>query len=285
MGVNFLNNVASAVDTACMGFINAGVATKKGLIATSEGTSRAVYEIYSMEGFEKWSKALISNMRAISLIPSWKGSLDHCIKTMEAQKDLIYATMVVNSTAEFIKKDGQGNYKFCIPREKSNVEGEPGKIDIVKVLYGIGNPFETAYFLGKYGVVSFPLLSKYSTQIGSTHLFNLNGKDWRVGDVPLLKCFVGKPKDLCVFFASCIVTFKCLKEPEFMETSNLLKFISSVGKVILIPLGEIMYKNKQLALLAFLDVATQNAGLFAYLLKRSRDAEDRFNDPTAKKYN
>lgn len=270
--MNFLNSVGSVVDATCMGFVNASVATKNGVLKTSEGISRAIYEIYDMEGFEKWSKALIANMRAISLLPSWKGSLDHCIKTMEAQKDLIYASMVIKSTADLIEEK-DGIYSV-------NIRDKHGNIDIVKVLYAIGNPFETCYFLKKYDVFSFPVISKYATQIGSTHLFNLNGKDWSIGDVPLVKCFVNKPKDLCVFFASVYLTHKCLNEPEVFELSNLLKLVSNVGKVILIPLGEILYKNKQLALLAFLDVATQNAGLFAYLLKRSRDAEARFNDPT-----
>lgn len=272
--VNVLEKVESTVNATCMAFIDTGVAVKKGLLVTGDGLSRSVYEIYDMEGFEKWVKALIANMRALSLLPSWNGYFDHCIKTMEAQKDLIYATMVVNSTAEFIVKDKDGNLSFQIPKDKK------GHVDIVKVLYGIGNPFETCYFLSKYEVVSFPLISKYATQIGSTRLFNLNGKDWNVGNTPLVKCFVTKPKDLCVFFASVFLTYKCFQEPEIMEISNLLKLVSSVGKIVLIPLGDIMYKNKQLALLAFFDVATQNAGLFAYLLKRSRDAEARFNDPT-----
>lgn len=274
MAVNFFNEIGVAVNATYTKIVDAGEAAQKGLLVLGEKGSRIVYEIYSTEGFEKFDKAFIANIRALSLLPSCQGVFDHCLKTLEAQRDLIYATMVIKSTAGCIKKNDDGTYYFDIPRDSQ------GNIDVVETLLVIGNPFGTFYFLSKYELISFPIISKYAREIGSIRLFNLNGEDWKVDNVPLLKSVVSKPKDLCIFLASTILAYKCLNAPDIMETSNLLKLVSNVGKIILIPFGDIMHKNKQLALLAFLDVATQNAGLFAYLLKRGKDEQARFDDPT-----
>lgn len=299
--VDFIDRLSCAVDSACMEFINAGVTVKKGLLIVGEGTSRAMYEVYSLQGFEKWSKAAIANMRAIELIPYCKGIFSSCIKTIEAQKDLIYATLVFESTADFIKvtktvDDATGeestSYSVRLPRlpakdrdgyivkdEYDNIV-ETDKIDWVKLFYGIGNPFETLYFLQKYKVVSFPLVSRVSTQVGAMKIFTLSGEAWTFGDIPVLNCLVNKPKDFFVCIASGYSAYKCLRNRDFWAPANLIKLTGSIGKIVLITSADYMLQKKYLVALAVIDVVTQNASLIGLLIKRREEREMRFNDPT-----
>lgn len=280
--INLTDRLGYAVDSACMGFIDAGVKVKSGLLVVGEGASQAMYEIYSLQGFEKWSKAAIANMRAVNLIPCCRGVFDQAIKTVEAQKDLIYATLVFESTADFIKVtkvededtgETYTKYSFQLPREKN------GNIEWVKLLYGIGNPFDTLCFLQKYQVVSFPFFSKVATQVGSTKLFSLHGEAWTFGDIPVLKCLVNKPKDFFVCVASAYTAYRCLNNSNFWDIANLIKLTGSFGKIVLITSADYMIQKKYFIALTVIDVVTQNASLIGLLMKRSKEREDRFNDP------
>jgi hypothetical protein len=242
-----------------------------------------MYDVYSLQGFEKWSKAAIADMRAIQLIPGCQGIFNSTLKTIEAQKDLIYATLVFESTADFIKvtktvdeETGEEttSYSFTLPRERN------GNIEWVKVLYGIGNPFDTLGFLHKYKVISFPFLSKVATQVGETKVFTLRGEAWTFGDIPVLNRLVDKPKDFFVCIASGYTAYRCLTSQNFWDIANLIKLTGSIGKIILITSAEYMIQRKYFVALAVVDVVTQNASLIGLLMKRSKEREDRFNDPT-----
>ena len=273
---DFIGRLGSIVDSICMVMIDAGATIQKGLLKVGEEGSRAMYEVYSLQGFEKWSKAAITNMRALSLIPSCRGVFDQCIKTMEAQKDLIYATLVFESATDFITVDvdgetGEKRYNFQIPRERN------GNIDIVKILYGIVNPLDTLHFLQKYQLVSFPLASKVAARVGSIPVFFL--EKTVLNDIPVVNSLFNKPKEFFVFVASGYTVYKCLQEPHFTDVNNLLKLASNIGKIILISSADYLIK-KNLVAFTVIDVVTQNAGLISLLLKRSQEREKRFNNPT-----
>jgi len=272
--VGFTEGLGYAVDYTCMGVIDAGVAIKRGFLAGTEGSSRAMYEIYSLQGFEKGSKAAIANMRLLSYLPGCKGIFNKCIATVEAQKDLIYATMVFDSTADFFKWDRNANAYVLRYRDSQ------GHIDWVKILYEAGNICETMSFLQRFELVSFPTISKFATQVGSTKLFSLNGEDYVYNDILLLNSTVNRPKELLIFIASLITAHKCFKEPMFWSIANLLKLTCNIGKIVLIPFGDYWFKNKVMIPLTFFDVITQNASLLSYWLKCHTDREDRFNNPT-----
>ena len=73
--------------------------------------------------------------------------------------------------ADFIKVDrATGVKSFTVPRARD------GSVDYVKVLYGIGNIFETGKFLQKYKVLDFPLCTRIATQLGSIKVFSFQGK-------------------------------------------------------------------------------------------------------------
>lgn len=272
---NFISRIGSAADTLCMGFIDAGVAVKKGALWVGEEGSRAMYEIYSLEGFEKWSKAFIADLRCAALIPGLKDVVKNCLTTVEAQRDLIYATLVFGSTVDCIDIK---NYSIQFPKE--NPKDPNSKVDVVKTLYAIGNFFETAKFFQEYHVLDFPRCTQLANQLGSIQLFNFRGETWTYGNIPFLNCLCNKPKDLCVGIASFWTTYKCLKNPHFLTWENMLKLTASIGKIILIGWADYMLRKKYYLALSVVDFVTNNASLFAFLIKRHNSRKDRLMDPT-----
>jgi hypothetical protein len=271
--VDFINRLGNAVDSACMGFINWGVKTEKVLVVGGRVFSFIAYHFYSMEGLEKGSKALIANLEMLSLIPSINGLFSETLKTMRGQKDLIYATLIIGSIADCIKKEKDGSLRFALPRQTD------GTLDYVKVLYGIGNIFETGGFLQKYRVMTFPRCSQFAQQLGSIKMF----ENVTFGDVPVLKTLTDKPKDLFVFSASLYVLVQSFRKPvnnNFLSPLNLAKLTGSLGKIILISCSDFMLARKYLVTLTVIDVFTQNASLIGLILKRCQDREKRFVNPT-----
>ena len=218
--VNFAGRIEQIAVDVSMAMINAGVEIERVLIPVGEGISRAMHDIYSLDGFEKWTKAMIADLRFISLIPGIRGVFDECIKTLEAQKDLYYATLFIPSTAELFKKDpNSGEYKFVRP-------------DKVKLLLLIGNYFDVGKFLQKYKVFPFSTCTYLSNTYGSLKIFNR-----RLDDIPVFGNVFERPKDLCVFAASGIEVWNCYQKGT-LAWDNLLKFTSSLGKMLLITFGK-----------------------------------------------
>ncbi|MFI0434197.1 MAG: hypothetical protein ACH350_00530 [Parachlamydiaceae bacterium] len=275
---NLLGGIGGSLHTVSMNFASSGVQVKKGVLALGEGVSRVLHDVYSMQGFEKTGKTVIANMRLASLIiPQCGGVFSDCIKTLEAQKELIYATLVFDSTLDFIKvtqeANGKKTYRFQLPKDSK------GKIDIQKLLYGIANPLDTLYFLKKYQVYSFPFISKIGAQLGAVKLFTLGGETWKFSHIPVLNSLTKKPKELFVFIASVLAVHKSLEHPKFREVEYLLKLTGNIGKIVLISSAEYMAKNHFFIGLSLVDVITQNSGLIAYMMKRSQERESRFNHP------
>lgn len=280
---SFISRIGSAADYLCMGFVDAGVAVKKGVIWVGEEGSRAMHEVYSLEGFEKASKAGIAWLRT----PVIYGVFKTCLRTLEAQRDLVYATLVFGSTVDFIKTDfikdaktGKKRtvYSFQLPKDPNDPDGK--KLDWVKLFYGIGNFFETAKFLQIYGVLSFPRCSHLANQVGSIKLFNLRGETWTFDDVPGLNCWTNKPKDFFVLLAAMHTGFKCLTAPKILTTENMLKLTASIGKIVLVTGAEYMLDKKLFWTLSAFDVVTNNASLILFFMKRHNERAKRLNDPT-----
>jgi hypothetical protein len=284
--VNFINRMGNALDSACMGVIHAGATVTKGVIrgviTIGEVGSNFMYDIYSLNGFEKFTKAMIANLRMLEMIPSIKGTFELCLKTLEAQKDLYYATLVFGSTADFIKPVYDKTtkefkcYKFAIP----TVNGEDdGPWDWSKLLYGIGNPFETVKFLQKYKILEFPFCSRLATQFGSIKLFTLNNQNWSVDDIPVLNCWCDKPKDFFVFWASVWSAKRCWTDKNFWSVENLVKLTSNIGKIVLISGSNFLISRKYVWTLVAIDVATNDLSLLSLILKCNRERDERFKNP------
>ena len=238
---------------------------------------RALHDIYSLEGFEKLTKSLIANLKLLSLIPCIKGIFDTCIDSLEAQKDLYYATMSIGCTAEFFGKDDAGNWRFKLPK-KDLIE------NAIKILYLIGNYCETAKFFQRYKVFSFSTCTQLSNTFGNYSVFN-----WRLDDIPVIQTLFNKPKDFFIFTSSLLECIKCccidglLAAPAKGTTpaketnwEGLIKVTSSFGKMVLIASGR---NYNQFLWFAIADVITQLASLISLVYKRAVERERRFDNP------
>lgn len=116
--VNISERIGQVVDAAAMGFIDAGVAVQENLAPVGnwvvEGRNyavrlltflaRAMHDVYSLDGFEKWSKVVGADLKFLNILPCCKGIFDDAIRAAEDQKNLYYATLFIGSMCDFIKR-------------------------------------------------------------------------------------------------------------------------------------------------------------------------------------
>ena len=283
--VNILSGAGQYAANASMAVVNAGVAVKHGVMERLDSAAPWMHDVYTLDGFEKWTKAMIADMRLVSLLPEIGNLFQECITFLEAQKDIYYATLFIGETAkDFMYKDTAGKMHFKLPRyavrEDKDLPGENadtklpeylhGRIDWNRLLYGVGHYFEVGKFLQKYKVFPFEMATQLANQYGSYTVFNR-----RLDDIPVVLSLFDKPKDACIFFASLVgnivEVMKCKKQYEdtngrtLVTASNILKFTSCSGKMVMIAVGKWYYKNLWFCVV---DVLTQNASLFALIRKR-----------------
>lgn len=264
--INEVNRFARAVGVAAN---NIGTRINRGF----EFGSRSFYVLYEIDGFEKMTKAGIATLGALHyFIPSINGTFAACIKTMEAEKDLLYATQFIPAMAAYIDRE---TLSFQLPRK-----GKNGPIDYAKMLNGIGGFCEAGKFLQKYKVFSFSTCTYLANQIGSVKLFNL-----RLDDIPVVRSLFDKPKDFFVFCASAYEDYELLYKKGLWDAAkgtfkwnlvDLLKFASSTGKMFLITFGKFYY-NRWWFVIA--DVITQNSSLLGLVVKCNKARAERFADP------
>lgn len=272
---------SNAVDSTCTAFIDGGVVLTKGIMRASDEISCTLHDVYCLQGFEKWNKATSSNLKALSnctlitnIFPI-KGIFDGLINELKSEQDLFYATQVFDSTAKLFEKDRENSgYRLAT------------NIQWVDICYAIGNPLETLQFLQRHDVISYPMLSNIASQVGSIHLFNMNGQAVHFSDVPVINALVNKPKDFFVFLASSLGAYKGLKDFDWegiknfdsKSLENLCKLASNIGRVILIPFGSHLHNSGWIGVLTVVDLVTQNTSLFAFIIKRRSEREKSFED-------
>jgi hypothetical protein len=281
--VNIIDRMGDAAAYACLEVVDTIETIAKGALIGCEEASQNLYTIYSMDGFEKWSKAWIANFKFLSKIPCCQGVFAECLKTIEAQKDLYYATLIIGSLNDFIgtRVDrGQKSYYFTLPKRK--VKDRDGKekevVDLGKIFLLFGNFFETGKFLQKYKVMSFPTCSKLANSLGSIKLFTFQGQKVTPDDIPILQTAFDKPKEIFVVLASVYEIYYCFKKPKFFEVENLCKFVGSTGKIILITFGRRYHTAYWFAVA---DVITQNASLIGFLWRKYKERTNSLAKPGA----
>ncbi len=241
------------------------------LLTGFEKASRWLYVGYSMDGFEKLTKAGIANMGALHyLFPSIKGVFDKSIKELEFEKDLLYATQFIGALASCIS---QKDWTFCLPTKKTkDSEGKDVvSTDYAKILLGLGGFCEAGKFLQKYKVFSFSTCTGLSNSYGSIKLFGYGLGD----DIPVIRNLFDKPKDFFVFWGSGVEVYETFKVEKW-DLGNWLKVSSSLGKMILITFGRTCYGEWWFILC---DAITQNASLLSLVYKTNKEREDRFANP------
>jgi hypothetical protein len=269
--INSIYNAAAAFGT---GLIHTGESIKKGALVIAEEGSHAMREAYCLDGFEKLTKAGIANLKFLNIIPCIKGVFDECIATLEAQKDLYYATKFFDCMPDFIYVDPKTKAKsFQLPRIQKGPD--KGSIDSVKILYAIGNFLDPFRFLYKYKIYSFPLCVEIANRMASIKVFDLNGKTYTIDDIPVVHSLCSRPKDFFIFLASLVDVYRCSKKT-ILEWENGLKLVATCGRIVLITFGRHHHK---MLWFHIADVITQNVGLMAFIVKRHIDRERRFNHP------
>lgn len=265
--VDGLNNLAlAAYEEAGKG----GVVIKAKLLLVGREVSYIAHELYSVEGLEKLAKALIANLRLLSCIPAIAGVFKECLATLEGQKDLYYATMIFSSFRHFVGKNDQGERCFQFPRREDD-NSKSGR-DWHKFWGLFANLCELGKFLQKQNVFAFEKCSAFAAHYGACEVYG-----HRLDAIPIIGNMFTMPKDGFVFIMSGIELKRCYQEPgDFWIKS--CKVVGNVGKMALITFGP--YYSKSVAF-RVLDVVTQNASLFGYLIKKCQDRQKRFDHPQA----
>lgn len=236
---------------------------------TAENFSRAMHTLYSLDGFEKWTKALIADLKLLSKIPAIGKVFDTCIEHLEAQKDLYYATMSLGSVASYFNKDENGRWVF-----RPFTGREPWYDKVAKVLLDVGNFCETGKFLQKYKLLSFASCTQLSNTYGAVSVFGR-----RLDDIPVALSLFSKPKDFFLFFASGFQIYSSYWKGASWET--FFKAGSAFGKMVLISTAKWHYST---LLFHVADFVTQNLSLFGLIYKRHLERQERFDIP-AKRLN
>ena len=137
---NISDTIGQYAADAAMWIINTAVSIKRGMMPGLETASRRMHYVYSLEGFEKWSKALGSDLKFLNALPMFKGIFDDAIRAAEDQKNLYYATLIIGSMCDFIKRDMKTEHLAlkCQRSESRNADGdleEPSRLGQVFLRY------------------------------------------------------------------------------------------------------------------------------------------------------
>lgn len=267
-----IDRICQRAATICLKLGNMGVTIKQKTQIVVKEFPRAMHDLYTLEGFEKCTKAVIANIKLLPHLFAIQGIFDECLKTLEAQKDLYYATQFINSICDFIHVNRQTG-AMTWSRPKTNIRGAE-VIDYGKIFTAIGSLFETCKFLQKQKIWAFTYCTRFANAFASVEI-----RGWKLDHIPVIQALSDKPKDIFVALSSAYEIRKILCNRSIqpiLETENVLKGISSIGKIALIALGRQYYNYR---FFAIIDFATQNASLVAYIYKRHNKRMERFNDP------
>lgn len=160
-----------------------------------------LWKIYSMDGFEKWTKALLAQLEFIALFPAVNSIFAKCKATIESEKDLYYASLTFGVFALLVKKDDQGNaIGFQLPQLKAE---DGGGIDWSMLSLCIAAFLDTAQFCKKYDVLEFAFYSKTIGPLGGYCHLN---------KIPVVQSlFDGRPKEFFIVTSSIIDCTRALR--------------------------------------------------------------------------
>ncbi len=278
--IGSINRTVGSVASEIVNGVNYSVqSVHKGIIYVGEGSSRRLYDVYDLshDGFEKLTKAIISYLKLATMVLKLNGLFAGVLGTLEAQKDLYYATKFIGSLTNFVDPK---TLKF------QWIQGDGFFEKLNKLLYVIGDCLEPFKALQKHQVCSFETCTKIATQIGNYRL-----SFWpntRFEDIFVAGSLCDKPKEFFVFMASLLEIGRTLAINPYCEKDatkrwapladrdTQLKLVGSVGKLLLIGLSRAYYKTLGFALI---DFATQNAGLVRHSITLSKKREQRFKEP------
>ncbi|MCE2983632.1 MAG: hypothetical protein LW832_08710 [Parachlamydia sp.] len=270
-----------------------GGGLKKGTLFVGEGISQIAYDVYDLknEGFEKWVKFSISIIQVTAVALGHGDRYNLAIKDFEAQKDLYYATKVFVNLKD-LTRNGIGGCNLA---------------SVKKCLYAASNVLDTAKFLKKQEIFEMQWANEASSRIGSISLSSLHIEsfpvvgewlNWKtIADVPVLNSFTRTPKDFFIFMACLIEVGELFYKTVHISNDNddddvvranmrwafvtnkdnILKLISSIGKIVLIAGG----KSNQMHWFAVAALIANGASWAQYNRKCAARRQLRFDTPAA----
>lgn len=275
--MNFVNGISGLSLAAYEKTSDARAVIKKGVLIIGKEVSYVAYDIYSMEGFEKWTKASVANLELISCIPAMKGIFGECLKTLKDQKDLYYATMIFTSLRHLVGKeeikdanDQVIGTRRCFQFPRRDDDRPNSGYDWIKFWGVFANVCEVGKFIQKHKICSFERCSALASKYGAYEAFG-----YRLDRIPIVQRVFEAPKDVFIVMMSLIDLKRCYYEPGDYLIKT-CKVVGSLGKIGLISSG--FYYNKHIGF-RVLCVVTQNASLFGYLIKAYQGRQARFEHP------
>jgi hypothetical protein len=205
------------------------------------GFLNGVNKLYSISGFAKLNKALISNINLF--FPNEEQRTEKvAYQALKNYKDVFYSLLLVDTIEKFITflKDRQitqlTDIRLKLPRSHL--------IKTIKhILSAIGNLFETAKYFGISKAFCKPPQRLCAIAIALIEISQIVGESFNL---------------------SRKITPRSLNE--ILNTENILKLSMSIGKLTLIYLGE----EDQSYSTKVLDAFTQNVSFLSYLIKEDK---------------
>lgn len=265
--------------------IKSGYELKQALctIFSKEGC-RLISYINEPDAYEKFTKAMISNLEFLSLIPAINGVFDKCIGTLNALKDLYYTTLTIVACACFIEKDADGKpVGFQLPRHRA---ADGGGINWSAFFWSLSAFFDTAQFLRKHQIYEFAAYFTYITPLGNYSVY------FKLNEIPVVNTlFDGRPREFFIILASIADLVKDLKagwkltgiqheeRDKFWimkKWETLLKVSASTGRII----GMTCYRYFPGARwLVVVGLISNNANIFKIILGKERSRQEHLAFP------
>lgn len=284
--MNLLISIENFSEVARQCTIKTGQEIKRAVLTifSSDGMYM-LCDIYSLDGFEKWNKALIADLEFISLIPRINGVFKDSLQTLGGLKDLYYATMIFRACEPFIEIDIHGKpIGLKLPKLRAE---DGGGINFSLISLCIASVLDTAQFLNKCKLCKFAFYSKYIGPIGFYQFY------FQLNDIPVLQSlFDGRPKEFFIVSASCFDLclesknlWKLIQIPEskrnifwsMQKWEALFKITASIGTII----GLSCYrKSMGQRWLIVTGLISYNAALFKFILTKYHKRIERFEFPS-----
>jgi hypothetical protein len=251
-----------------------------------------------LDGFTALAKTSIAAMKWRKYFyKSEEVYWDKALKNFELQKDLLYATIFFQNAGEFITKtvtfnpDGTSttSYSFKLP-------GKDLWDTLTKVVAIVGNFFELIQCSMKWIFGTPVFLTNAGDRLGNSKVELPLFGPTRFDKIPVAQAIVRKPKDLFIFFSDTMTVLRYVWEfilppvddpnLSFLQSlrvqyswdnkikfsEHICKFISSLGKMILIGAGAYYGET---GMFRRVDLTTQVASQWKFIAKKEIERADR----------
>lgn len=261
-----------------------GTALMNGTVGTvvklwEVGPIRCAYKVYSLQGFEKLTKATQASLQLLSRLPAIGAIFNEMLKTIEDQRAVVYASSVLEIINQFTFEDKE-THTLRLGWEKKG-----GRLDkAIPILYAMGSFCELGKYLQRYEGLKFETCVEWANKFGNFEIYG-----WKPATLPVLESLTYSPKNFFIFCSSFLEVIVWLRpacydlmgkvydptdskmdtwakqREEITSTMTLLRLTCSIGKMVLTSCGK--FHGSQLWF-AIANLVTQDASLFSFFIKK-----------------